>query len=284
MQLYSSATPNLYAGTVNMPSRPGGVVNAMYYKGTSKKAYFFFNGEGETTGPVSQGLKNGPLGLIGASWQPEDSFFWIQGFGWASTADQNAVYAQMKALLGFTQIAMIGLSEGAWRATVILTQGKANPIAADTVAFLCMSSQGDDSVNKPAVTPIVSLGITVIGTGDAAQDSTVDIHAIQTQQLINYLLAAKAGGPFKFYDTPGTGHGGFQQNCSPTSTLYGGTNIYAVLDPLFTRGTVVTPPPPPKTITTVSVSFNSGPAFTSSHPVKSVVISYTDGTAATTLP
>lgn len=276
MQLYSSSTPNLYAGTVNIPSR-GGAVNAMYYKGTSKRALFFFNGEGETTGPVSQGLKNGPLGLIGTNWQPADSIFWIQGFGWASTADQNSVYAQMKTLLGFTQIAMIGLSEGAWRATAILAQGKSNPIAADTVAFLCMSSQADDSVDKPAAPIIAGLGITVIGTGDALPGPTVDGHAQFTQGFINELLAAKPGGPFKFYDTPGTGHGGFQQNCLPTSTLYGGTNIYAVFDPLFTGGTVVAPPPPaPVTIT--GLTYSDGSKYTPTHAIKSVVINYADGT------
>jgi hypothetical protein len=282
MQLYSSATPNLYAGTVNTVSK--GAMNLLYYKGTSKRAYFCFNGQDETTGPVSQLLKNLPLGLINANWQPQDSFFCIQGFGWASTADQNAVYAQMKALLGFTQIAMIGLSEGAWRATVILMQGKANPIAADTVAFLCMSSQADDSVDKPAAPIIAGLGITVIGTGDALPGPTVDGHAQFTQAFINELLAAKAGGPFKFYDTPGTGHGGFQQNCSPTSTLYSGTNIYAVFDPLFTGGTVVTPPPPPPvTITSLTIGYSDGTKYTPTKPVRSALLTFTDGTT-TSLP
>lgn len=281
MQLYSSSTPNLYAGTVNMPSR-GGSVNTMYYLSPgSKKAIFFFNGEGETTGPVSQGLKNGPLGWIGSTYQPDISIFWIQGFGWGSVPDQNAVYAQMKALLGFTQIAMVGLSEGAWRATVILTAGASNPIAKDTVAFFCMSSQGDDTVNKPAVNPIVALGIPVVGSGDAIQDSTVDIHAIQTQEFIGYLKAANPSGNYVFIDTPGTGHGGFLQNCNPTAKFINGMSIEQWFEQFFTGGSVVAPPPAPVTIKAVAIAYSDGTGYAPTKAIKSVVINYTDGTSET---
>lgn len=282
MQLYSSATPNLFAGTVNMPSR-GGAVNAMYYKGTMPFALFFFNGMGETTGPVSQGLKNGPLGWINPSFQPKYSIFWIQGFGWGSDADRNAVYAQMKTLLGFTKVALIGLSEGAMLATEILTLGAKNPIAADTVAFVCMSSQADDPVNKPAVAPIVALGIPVMGTGDAGPDSTVDGHAQFTQKFTGYLQAANPKGTYPFVNTLGTGHGGWTADTNPNAAFINGMSIETwIMQYASGGGTVVIPPSPtPITIKGTVISYSDGTSYTPTKAIKSVVINYTDGTSET---
>lgn len=278
MQLYNSAIPNLYTDTMNIPSR-GSAVPVMYYKPAtpSAKCLFFFNGEGETTGPVSGLAKYGPLGWISSTYQPDFSIFCIQGFGWATTADQNAAYAQMKTLLGFTHIAMIGLSEGAWRATVILMEGVANPIVKDTVAFVTMSSQADDSVNIPATKPVVALGIPVLGTGDAAQSPTVDGHAQDTLKFINYLKAANPSGNYTFVYTPGTGHGGWLQDTNPSIAFVNGLSIEAWMEQFFTAA----PPAPVKTITSVAVGYNEGAAYASPKAVKSVLITFTDGTTVT---
>lgn len=282
MQLYSSTTPNLYTDTMNIPSR-GSAVPVMYYRPStpSAKCLFFFNGEGETTGPVSGLAKNGPLGWISKTYQPDFSIFCIQGFGWATPADQNTAYAAMKALLGFSQVALIGLSEGAWRATVILMAGVSNPIAKDTVAFVTMSSQADDSVNKPAVAPIVALGIPVLGTGDAIQEATVDIHGIQTQQFIGYLKAANPSGNYIFVNTPGTGHGGWLQDTDPSAKFVNGLSIEAWIEQFFTGGSVVAPPPALKTITGMEIDFSDGSSYKPTKSIKSVVINYTDGSNET---
>lgn len=282
MQLYSNAIPNLFSGTVNMPSR-GGAVNAMYYKGALPFALFFFNGEAETIGPVSQGLKNGPLGWINSIFQPKYSIFWIQGFGWGSDADRNAAYAQMKTLLGFTKIALIGLSEGAMLATEILTLGAANPIAADTVAFVCMSTQGNDTTNKAAVKSIVSLGISVLGTGDALPGPTVDGHAQDTQRFMGFLKTANPSGNYPFVDTPGTSHGGWTADTNPNVAFINGMSIEAWLEQFFISGVVVTPPPlpTPVTIKGATISYSDGTSYTPTKAIKSVAINYADGTSET---
>lgn len=278
MQLFSSLCPNLYTDIMNIPSR-GSAVPVMYYKPTtpSKKALFFFNGQGETTGPVSGLAKNGPLGWISKTYQPDLSIFCIQGFGWATPTDQAAAYAKMKALLGFTQVALIGLSEGAWRAMVILTRGSSDPIVKDTVAFVTMSSEADDSANLPAIAPIVASKIPVLGTGDVSGD----IHGNFTQKFINELKAANPSGNYPFVNTPGTGHGGWLQDTDPSAKFINGLSIEAWLEQFFISGVVVTPPPTPVTIKGATISYSDGTNYTPTKAIKSVVINYADGTSET---
>lgn len=278
MQLFSSAAPNLYTDTMNIPSR-GSAVPVMYYKPStpSTKCLFFFNGEGETTGPVSGLAKNGPLGWISKTYQPDFSIFCIQGFGWATPTDQATAYSKMKVLLGFTQVALIGLSEGAMRATVILTRGTTDPIVKDTVAFVTMSSQADDSTNLPAIKPIVASGIAVLGSGDNVNDG----HAQFTQKLINELRTANPGGNYIFVPTPGTNHGGWTADTDPSAKFVTGLSIEQWLEQFFTSGVVVTPPPTPVTIKGATISYSDGTSYTPTKAIKSVAINYADGTSET---
>lgn len=280
MQQYSSSIPNLFTDTIAIPSR-GSAIPFMYYKPVkpSAKCYVFFNGMGETSGPVSGLAKYGPLSAISASFQPDWSAFCIQGVGWASVADQQAAYLKLKTLLGFSQIVLTGISEGAMLATEILMRGITDPIVKDTVAFIPMSSQGDDSVNKPVVGSIVSLKIPVCGVGDMIGD----IHGLQTEQLIQYLKTANTSGNYIFVNTPGTGHGGWLADYSSTSVQYNGGNIYTWSGPFFSSGTVVNPPIPPvvKTITSATIGFSDGTSYKPTKIIKSIVINYTDGTNET---
>lgn len=234
------------------------------YQTKQYPCFYFFNGRGEDTGGVAALAKWGPLAMISASFQPQFIALAVQAVGWDN--QQNAIYTTLKARYNFGKVVLTGISEGGWVATAIMgginmpsctEPGANNPVQKDVVAFIPMSAQIDSSIYTPAVvSTIAASGVPVLGFGD----DPGDIYGINTHNLIKALVAANPSGNYTFINTPGTGHGGWDTDYSPSSTQVNGGNIYdwaskVIAPPVSTPLPVVTPPPvttPPATPTLIA--------------------------------
>src|ERR1700753_2490619 len=272
-----SGIPNLFTDTVKDAN--GQVLNLMAYLQPdyltkAYPAFLFYNGAGEDSGGVAKMDVWGPLAeVVSANFRPTKfNLIAVQAMGWDS--NQGSVYQNLKKAYNISKVIVIGISKGGWRSVIALVPG--NPIEADCVAYIAMSSQADASVYVPAAKAIAALKIPVFGSGDVAGD----IHGVDTLGFCNAVTAD--GGNATFLNTPGTGHGGWNVLCSPTNKTGNGVDIYT-WGMSFVPGPVVAPPPvvtPPPTIT--GLNYSDGTKYTPSHPIKSVVINYSDGTASET--
>jgi hypothetical protein len=240
--------PNLFSDTITGAK---GNYNILVYLPSDylTKQYpcvLFYNGRGEDTGDVSALAKYSILYEIASNgYKPSCVALCVQALGWEP--QQNTIYTTLKKRYNFGKVVLTGLSEGAWVSTDILgglsmpgltVPGPNNPIQADTVCFVSMSSQADINSYGPAVPLIAKSGIPVLGTGDLAGDS----HAVDTDNMIIALQKANPSGNYTFINTPGTGHGGWNTLSDPNYKLPNGQNIWDwALS--FAGGPVVVAPP-----------------------------------------
>lgn len=286
MTPFSTSQPNLFSDTI---SGSRGTHNVLVYlpsdyKTKSYPVIYMFNGSGEDSGAVSVLTLNGPLGLISPTYQPACVILCVQAVGWDNQQDQ--IYTTLKARYNTNKAILYGLSEGGWVATSIVggelmpgvtEPGPNNSISQDTVCLIVMSSQADSSVYTPAVPLVVKMGIPVLGSGDIVND----VHADDTQGFINALKAANSKGNYTFVNTPGTGHGGWENNWNPANKFVNGQDITTWA---LSFTSIVVPPPPPVTIKSVVVTNSDASSETlpsTGKIIKSLLVTYTDGSTQT---
>ena len=281
--------PNLYVDSI---SGSRGAHNVLVYAPADylTKQYpcvMYFNGAGEDSGDVSVLAKYALLFEIAtAGYQPKCIAICVEALAWDN--QQDTIYTTLKKKYNWNKLILNGISEGGWEATCVLAginmpgvtgPGAGNPMTADAVCAILMSSQADATVYPQAVAPIVKMGIPVLGSGDNPGDS----HGIDTNNFILALQKANPNGNYTFINTPGTGHGGWNALSGPTYKLPNGQYIWDWA--LSFAGSATTAPPvtttPPVTTPPVTTPPVVTPPVSTPKTIKSILVTYSDGTTLT---
>lgn len=254
--------PNVFSDTV----KSNGVnMNVLVYlppdyKTNAYPLFWFWNGRGEDTGPVSQLAVWGPFSFISSSWQPNFIVVAVQGLEWGPSTQVDQVYASLKAAYNFSDnVIASGLSDGGYGVTKLASFYPASVAAGFLKAIIPMSTA--EGFGSAAVAPTVASKMAVWAFGD----DPGDVHGVNTHNFLTALVAANPKGSYRWTNTNPDGHGGWNKHYDP-SYKENGMNIYdwgmQFVKPATTTPVITQPIPPISKSIIFSISLADGKKFT----------------------
>ena len=190
------------------------------YKTHSYPVFWFWNGHGEDSGPVSQLAKWGPFAFVGKDWQPNFIVLAVQGLEWKNQETTDSVYARLKRRYNFGQIVASGLSAGGYGVTRLASFFPSASVTKDLVAIIPMSTS--EGFGTTAVAPVIASGIGVWGFGD----DPGDVHGINTHNFMNALQAKNSTAAYRWTNMKPRGHGGWNDYYNPKWKDVDGKSVY----------------------------------------------------------
>lgn len=214
---------NVYTDSIPVDQWTGKAQALIYlpndYKTKQYPVFWFWNGLGEDTGPVSVLAKWGPFAFINKDWQPNFIVIAVQALEWKNSDQLDIAYKYIKSTYNTGKVVASGLSAGGYGVTKLLSFYPYNTITKDLVAIIPMSTS--EGYGQTVVQQTVDSKVGVWAFGD----DPGDVHGINAHKFYISLVAKNPTGKYKWTNMNPRGHGGWNDYYNPKYTE-NGLNIY----------------------------------------------------------